>query len=296
MAAQKPKLSVVIPTLNGERTLPDLLDALARQSGVEIIEKVVIDSGSTDRTRNILERGGFRVTQIPKSEFNHGLTRNRLVELTEAPFVALFSQDAVPARCDMLHELVMPLLLSPNVAGAYARQAPWPRASRLDALRVKRSRAARKEARRVKGSDLSILNPAALIERCDFHNGASMIRRSGFVPFPRTEIAEDLLWARENIRCGREIAFVPSALVYHSVERPLADEWRRLGEEARVLSSEFHYRPVRSLPDAVLKGMVWGVGDAASVWLTPGTRPVQSTGRAIVMGMLRSLSFWRESR
>ncbi len=290
------RISVVIPTLNGVGTLPRLIEALNRQQGVKITGRYAIDSGSTDRTRQILEAGGYRVIQIPKADFNHGTTRNRLVEMAETPLVALFSQDAVPADSWMLAELAEPMLRSPLVAGAYARQIPFPGATRLDALRVRCSRAGRGEARRARGGDLEILAPDRLIERSDFHNAAAMVRRDGFLPFPAVEIAEDLLWARENLRRGRQIAFVPSARVFHSVERPLRDEWYRLGEEARVLGAEFGYRPSKTLFQATLNGLIWGTGDAASVWLTPGRAPVQSSSRAMVMGMLRSFSFWKEGR
>jgi len=53
-------LSVIIPTLNEEKALPETLDTLFRQTTDE--EIIVVDGGSTDKTRNICE-------QYPEVEF-----------------------------------------------------------------------------------------------------------------------------------------------------------------------------------------------------------------------------------
>jgi GT2 family glycosyltransferase len=49
------KLSVVIPCLNAEATLPAQLEALARQSWAGEWEVIVADNGSSDRSREIVE-------------------------------------------------------------------------------------------------------------------------------------------------------------------------------------------------------------------------------------------------
>lgn len=53
-------LSVIIPTLNEEKALPETLDTLFRQTTDE--EIIVVDGGSTDKTKNICE-------QYPEVEF-----------------------------------------------------------------------------------------------------------------------------------------------------------------------------------------------------------------------------------
>lgn len=50
-------ISVVIPVLNEEKALPGTLDHLFRQSGD--YEVLVVDGGSTDRTRQVLDDFGF---------------------------------------------------------------------------------------------------------------------------------------------------------------------------------------------------------------------------------------------
>ena len=70
-------VTVVIPTLNGERYLAEVLDAVARQEFAGEVETLVIDSGSTDATLEIVRgRQGVRLHEIPNAEFGHGRTRN----------------------------------------------------------------------------------------------------------------------------------------------------------------------------------------------------------------------------
>jgi glycosyltransferase involved in cell wall biosynthesis len=57
------KLSVVIPCLNGEKTLPELFDALAAQEWEGEWEIVLADNGSTDGTREVVER--YRSGPLP---------------------------------------------------------------------------------------------------------------------------------------------------------------------------------------------------------------------------------------
>jgi glycosyltransferase involved in cell wall biosynthesis len=56
-------ISIIIPTLNEERSLPSLLDAVCRQG--EEYEVIVVDGGSQDRTLEIARRYGVRTLSAP---------------------------------------------------------------------------------------------------------------------------------------------------------------------------------------------------------------------------------------
>lgn len=58
-------ISVIIPTLNAERTLEVCLGALSRQTVRGDVEVLVVDGGSTDGTRAVAERHGARVVENP---------------------------------------------------------------------------------------------------------------------------------------------------------------------------------------------------------------------------------------
>lgn len=81
-AATAPTLSLVIPAYNEEARLPALLETLAtsaaaavRRAGMELVETLIVNDGSTDRTRQLLEAGvggDARVRPVLDYERNRG--------------------------------------------------------------------------------------------------------------------------------------------------------------------------------------------------------------------------------
>jgi dolichol-phosphate hexosyltransferase len=66
-----PRLSVLVPVHNEERTLPALLDAV--EARPEVYELVIVDDGSTDATAEILAARSFRVrAQVIRHPKNRG--------------------------------------------------------------------------------------------------------------------------------------------------------------------------------------------------------------------------------
>jgi O-antigen biosynthesis protein len=88
-----PSISVVIPVKDGERYLEELLDALARE---QVGEVLAIDSGSRDRSRQIVRGAGVELLEIDPAEFGHGRTRNLGAERTRGELICFLTQDATP--------------------------------------------------------------------------------------------------------------------------------------------------------------------------------------------------------
>ncbi|MCL5437987.1 MAG: glycosyltransferase family 2 protein [Candidatus Thermoplasmatota archaeon] len=57
------KVSVVIPTINEEKTIGEVIDEIMKIDGAEVI---VVDTNSTDRTRDIAAEKGARVIEEPR--------------------------------------------------------------------------------------------------------------------------------------------------------------------------------------------------------------------------------------
>ncbi|HLH86253.1 MAG TPA: glycosyltransferase family 2 protein [Thermoplasmataceae archaeon] len=57
------RVSVVIPTINEERTIGQVIDGVKNIPGVEVI---VVDTNSTDRTRDIAKSKGAKVIEEPR--------------------------------------------------------------------------------------------------------------------------------------------------------------------------------------------------------------------------------------
>lgn len=92
----QPQLSVVVPVYNGERYLGECLDSILAQS-LTALEILVVDDGSTDRTREIAEQYAHRDARVHVCvhEENRGLFAARLsgVEASRAPYLAFVDAD-----------------------------------------------------------------------------------------------------------------------------------------------------------------------------------------------------------
>jgi rhamnosyltransferase len=247
-------VSVIVPVRNGAATLPDLLDAVRGQRTDADVEVVVVDSGSTDGTEEILRRHRVdRLIAIRPGTFDHGETRNLGIERSRGDFAVLLVQDAVPASDTWLDALVAPLLDDPSVAGSFARQVPRPGASEIAKHYLSLWVAAGDTPRTVSVADpaeLEALAPGDRLRLCAFDNVCSCVRRSVWQrhPFRPTPIGEDAVWAREVLLAGHHLAFAPEAVVVHSHDRPLAYEFARTRDLHGVLFELFGLRTIPTLP------------------------------------------------
>ncbi len=65
------KISVIIPVKNGATTLGKCLNAIKQQTIAEDIEVLVLDSMSTDSSREIAESYSAQIIDISIDAFNH---------------------------------------------------------------------------------------------------------------------------------------------------------------------------------------------------------------------------------
>ena len=103
MVGKRPFVSVVIPVLNGERTIGDCLVSVLRgdypQDRREIL---VVDNGSTDRTAEIIR--GFPVRYLRDTQRGAAHARNRGIEASNGEIIAFTDADCV-ASSGWLREL-----------------------------------------------------------------------------------------------------------------------------------------------------------------------------------------------
>ncbi|MDZ7283002.1 glycosyltransferase [Sphingomonas sanguinis] len=116
-------ISVVIPILNAEPYMPELLPALAKQ-GLRPDQFLIIDSQSNDRSRELFAEFGATVIEIDRSTFNHGGTRQYAVDIRpDAQIVVMLTQDAIlQSRYDIMR--LVAAFADPTVGIAYGRQLP----------------------------------------------------------------------------------------------------------------------------------------------------------------------------
>jgi Glycosyltransferases involved in cell wall biogenesis len=93
-----PSVSVVVPVFNGERTIGDMLKALTSQSPKpRDLEIIVVDNGSTDATREIVERYDG-VTLLHESRRGPAPARNTGLRAANNEIVLHCDADTLPSR------------------------------------------------------------------------------------------------------------------------------------------------------------------------------------------------------
>ena len=117
------RVGLIVPTLNAGSQWNDWLEAIQRQS-VQPHRKLVIDSSSSDNTRQLAVQFGFEVMTIDKMEFNHGGTRDLGIKhLIDCDILVFLTQDALLADEKSI-ENMLSSFDDPQVAIAYGRQLP----------------------------------------------------------------------------------------------------------------------------------------------------------------------------
>lgn len=220
-----------MPTLNAGPLLDRVLAGIDAQRGAELVDRVAIDSGSTDGTRERLERHGFRVLSIPRQEFDHGSTRDRAIAATEGDIVVLLTQDAVPLGDDWLTALLAPFT-DPRTAAAWCKQVPRADCPPVIARRIRQWLGDGVEPRVQElkaGETLASLPPLERLSRCALDNVASALRRSVWQRFPLgpRRFGEDLAFGMRVIDAGYRIVYQPRAVVEHSHTRTPFAEGKR---------------------------------------------------------------------
>ena len=97
-----PTVSVVIPVLNGASTIGDTLAGVTNQAfGPCAAEILVVDNGSTDETRTIVQK--FPVTLLTETKRGAAAARNRGLRAAHGEFVAHLDADTLPTRHWLAH-------------------------------------------------------------------------------------------------------------------------------------------------------------------------------------------------
>jgi glycosyltransferase involved in cell wall biosynthesis len=247
--------TVAIPTRNGGALLERTLAALARQTVRH--ELLVCDSGSRDGSVEAAREHGARVLEIPPAQFNHGGTRNLLMNEASGAHVAFLTQDAEPADERWLERLLRGFELADDVSIVYGPYRPRPDAAFAVRIELEQwfASLAPDGAQRVERLEQHehLMPTRELMGRRGFFSDANAcVARAAWerVPFREVPYAEDRVLAIDMLRAGYAKAFVPAAAVLHSHDFTPTQELRRCFDEWRGLREVYGWRepasPVRA--------------------------------------------------
>ncbi|KPG76676.1 glycosyltransferase family 2 protein [Pseudomonas libanensis] len=218
------RTSLIIPTRNAASHLDRLLPALRMQT-LQPDEMLVVDSASSDDTVARLREFGARVEVIDAGDFNHGGTRRWASEQVGGDALIVMTQDAIPATAETFANLITELQLEPLNGVAYGRQLPHPGAGVLGAQSRHFNYPASSRSKSLADA------PHLGIKTCFSSDSFSVYRRSALQAvggFPQDVIgSEDAYVAARMLLAGYQVRYAASALVYHSHDYRLLEEFRR---------------------------------------------------------------------
>jgi glycosyltransferase involved in cell wall biosynthesis len=222
--------SIVIRACNEEKHIPRLLEGIAQQS-VKETEIILVDSGSTDSTLDIVSHYPVQVVQVRPEEFTFGYSLNQGIARAKGELIVIVSAHVYPVYPDWLERLLAPFI-DPQIALTYGKQ---------------RGNSA------TKFSEQQIFHHW-YPDRSQSHqpypfcnNANAAIRRSLWVENRFNEILsglEDLEWAHRIMSKGYAIAYIAEAEVIHVHEetpRGIYNRYRREAMAFKRLFPQEHY-------------------------------------------------------
>lgn len=216
------EISIVIRTLNEERYLGELLEAISQQKCSFNHEVVLIDSGSTDKTLVIAQKYNCRILHITREEFSFGRSLNRACQASAGKYLILISGHCIPKDNLWMQNLIAPL--SRGISDyVYGRQVGGPSTYWSESQIF----------------DKYFPNTSQLPQDGFYCNNAnSAINRESWEHYQFDEELtglEDMHLAKRLVATGGSIGYVAEACVYHLHHETWPQIRRRFEREALAL-------------------------------------------------------------
>jgi len=100
-------ISAVIRTYNEAKYVGQVIETIRSQEKFgDVVEIVVVDSGSTDTTVDIAKSHRVRLIEIPQEEFNYSKSLNQGIENSTGDLIVILSAHSVPLTNRWLQTMV----------------------------------------------------------------------------------------------------------------------------------------------------------------------------------------------
>ncbi len=219
------RFSVVVPTYNGGAVWAECAKAISTQSvKPEIV--YVIDSSSEDNSVQIAKSYDFKVKIIPRSEFNHGGTRNKAAKELDAIDVLVFlTQDAILDNPTALETMLSYFIEDHDVAAVCGRQIPHYNASPL-AIHARKFNYTNKTEVKSKAEIPRLGIKTAFISNSFAAYKGSIFHELGGFP-DDVILSEDMYMAAKMILAGYKVIYSAESCVRHSHNYTITQEFNR---------------------------------------------------------------------
>lgn len=221
-------VDVLIPVYKPERRFARLLAMLGKQT-VKPDRIIVMNTEQSYWREEYQKVPGLEVHHLSREEFNHGATRNQAASCSDADVMIFMTDDAVPRDSHLVERLLEALAgTGPHgetIAVAYARQLPDKDCRTIERYTRMFNYPAKGTVKT--GKDLARLGIKTYFASnvCCAYRKDIFVRQGGFTG--HTIFNEDMIYAAGAIRAGYGVAYEPRAMVVHSHNLSLVQQFRR---------------------------------------------------------------------
>lgn len=221
-------VDVLIPVYKPDRRFARLLAMLGKQT-VKPDRIIVMNTEQSYWREEYRKVPGLEVHHLSREEFNHGATRNQAASCSDADVMIFMTDDAVPRDSHLVERLLEALAgtgpKGETIAVAYARQLPDKDCRTIE--RYTRMFNYPAEGTVKTGTDLARLGIKTYFASnvCCAYRKDIFVRQGGFTG--HTIFNEDMIYAAGAIRAGYGVAYEPRAMVVHSHNLSLVQQFRR---------------------------------------------------------------------
>ena len=219
-------VSVVMRSFNEAWAIGDTIRQLFNQDFQGEIELIVIDSGSSDGSVEIIrDAKPAKFIQIPLGTYVPGVVLNQGAREASHDWIVYLNADATPVGRNWLTELIRPCLDNPKFGAGFSRQIPRPDCKAVFAHDYDRCFGPDRESRNWDHF---------------FSMVGSITHRSVLEKVPIREdlqYAEDDEWTRRLVAAGYEIPYALDSVVMHSHNYTLKQFYKRAFGDAKALAA-----------------------------------------------------------
>lgn len=205
-------VDIVIPTYRPGDKFRELITRLKKQD-YPVRKILVVNTEAGAFPQEFCEKNEIQVIHIPKSEFDHGGTRDMAMQRSDAEIVVFMTQDAMPANSQLISNLVEGFSQD-QVGAVYARQLPREDCSVIEKYTRKFNYP--EESRIKDRTDIEEMGIKTFFcsNVCAAYRREIYERMGGFEK--RTIFNEDMILAGKMVLSGYKIGYMADAKVIHS--------------------------------------------------------------------------------
>ena len=210
-----PSVTIAIPTFNGLGWLKHSLRDLSHQQYDGELQILTMDSGSNDGTVEYLKSQGVAVFPLSSQPFNHGKTRNELLQKVKTELVLFTVQDARPSSSSWIQSMVSALIESE--ADAICGGQCVPESKETNPFQWFRPITKQNKTTTYDSLQFQTATAEARFSMCCWDNVNSIYKTDILkkIPFPHVDFGEDMAWAKTALEANVTIGYCDHGKVFH---------------------------------------------------------------------------------